>query len=377
MSKHALLSASSSGRWLACPPSVRLTETYPDSESSYAAEGTDAHTLCEYKVRCSLGENLSEIVDIRETLGYYSLEMEEYADEYAAYVTELLETARHTCRDPLLLLEQRVDYSKYVPEGFGTADTILITDGVLHLVDFKYGKGIPVYAEENPQLKLYSLGAIEMLGCLYDVSLIRMTVFQPRLSNISTWEITAECLYEWVEDELKPKAKQAYEGEGEYKAGSHCRFCRAKAECRTRAEANLRLAAYEFADSALLENDEISDILSKADELISWVSDIKEYALSEALKGTKFDGWKVVSGRSNRKYTDEDTVAKKITEEGYDPYEHKVIGVSAMEKLIGKKRFMELLENLIEKPIGKATLVPESDKRREINTASDDFADEN
>lgn len=216
-----------------------------------------------------------------------------------------------------------------------------------------------------------------MLGYLYDINIIRMTIFQPRLNNVSTSEISAESLYAWVENELKPKAKQAFEGTGDFKSGDHCRFCRARAECRARATANLELAAYDFANPALLENDEIASILEKVDELISWASDIKEFALSEALKGAKFNGFKVVEGRSNRKYTNEDAVAETVTAEGFDPYEHKILGITAMEKLLGKKKFEEKLGNLIEKPNGKPTLVPETDKRQEINinSAADDFAD--
>ena len=247
----------------------------------------------------------------------------------------------------------------------------------MQLVDFKYGKGVPVYAENNPQLKLYALGALEMLGLLYDISVIRMTVFQPRLNNISIAEISVAELHNWVDSELKPKAQMAFDGAGDFQAGEHCRFCRAKAECRERAKANLKLAAYDFAEPALLENDEIASILEKVDELVSWAGDIKDFALAEALKGVKFDGWKVVEGRSNRKYTDEVAVAETVKREGFDPYERKLLGITAMESLLGKERFKEKLGSLIVKPAGKPALAPISDKREEINvnTAADDFAD--
>ena len=368
--KHALLGASSSERWLACPPSARLTENYPDSESSYAAEGTQAHEIADAKLKRYLKQT-------RKSPKCDDAEMDEATDAYVQYIGEIYGEAKQACNDSLLLTEQRVDYSRYVPEGFGTADTILISDGVMHLVDFKYGKGIPVYAEDNPQLKLYALGALELLGLLYDITTIRMTIFQPRLDNVSTSEISVADLYNWVDAELKPKARQAFDGAGEFKAGEHCQFCRAKAECRARAEENLKLAAYDFTDPALLGNDEIAKILTQVDELISWASDIKDYALSEALKGVKFDGFKVVEGRSNRKYTDEAAVAEAVTGIGLDPYKQELLGITAMTSLLGKKRFEETLGGLITKPAGKPTLVPESDRRDEINvnTAADDFAD--
>ena len=368
--KHALLAASSSERWLACPPSARLTENYPDSESSYAAEGTRAHTVAEDKLRLYLKKT-------RKKVKCDDAEMDEATDIYVQFIAEIYEDAKQTCDDPLLLTEQQVDFSRFVPEGFGTADTILVSDSIIHLVDFKYGKGVPVYSEDNPQLKLYALGALEMLGLLYDITIIRMTIFQPRLNNVSTTEISVAELYNWVDDELKPKAQQAFDGTGDFQAGEHCRFCRAKAECRTRAKANLDLASYDFAEPALLENDEIASILEKVDELVSWASDIKEFALAEALKGIKFDGFKVVEGRSNRKYTNETDVANAVIKAGHDPYERCILGVTALEKLLGKEKFKEILGNLVIKPQGKPTLVSINDKREEISitTAADDFAD--
>lgn len=368
--KHALLGASSAERWLTCPPSARLSENYPDSTSSYAVEGTLAHNIAEGKLRRYLKQT-------RKNPKCDDGEMDEMTDAYVQFIAEIYEDAKRTCKDPLLLMEQKVDYSRFVPEGFGTADAVLISDGVMHLVDLKYGKGIAVEAENNPQLKLYCLGALEMLGHLYDISVLRMTIFQPRINNISTTEIFVESLYSWVEEELKPKAQQAFDGEGDFKSGEHCRFCRAKAECRARAKANLELAAYDFIEPALLENIEVAHILAQVDELVSWASDIKDFALAEALKGVKYEGWKVVEGRSNRKYTDDVAVAEIVEAEGLDPYEQKILGLTAMTKLLGSKRFEEKLGNLIEKPTGKPALVPQSDKRQEltITSASDDFAD--
>jgi hypothetical protein len=377
MGKHALLSASSSHRWLACPPSARLCESYADRTSDYAAEGTDAHTLCEFQLRKALGEDVSAIADIREHLKGYSDEMEDCANSYVSCILELVETAKRTCKDPVVLIEQRLDFSKYVPDGFGTGDCVVIADGTLHIVDYKHGQGVLVEAEGNPQMKLYALGALETFDGIYDIDRVSMTIYQPRRDNVSTYTVFKESLYQWAEEVLKSAAALAWEGGGDYQSGEHCRFCKAKAECRERANANLALAAYDFAEPALLEKDEIASILGRIDALVSWASDIKEHALTQALAGVRFDGWKVVAGRSNRKYTDETAVAEAVEGLGLDPYEHKVLGITAMTGLLGKKRFEDTLGPLIEKPAGKPVLVPETDKRQEINvnTAADDFAD--
>jgi hypothetical protein len=374
MGKHALLSASSSKRWMHCPPSARLCEDYEDKTSGYAAEGTDAHTLCEYKLRTALGIKAK---DPTENLSYYSEEMEDCADGYAAYIMELVETAKQTCSDPVVLIEQRLDFSKYVPDGFGTGDCVVIADGTLHIVDYKHGQGVLVEAEENPQMKLYALGALELFDGIYDIGEVSMAIYQPRRDNISTHMVCKESLYQWAEEVLKPAAALAFAGNGDFSCGDWCGFCKAKAECRERAKANMALAAYDFAEPALLETDEISAILGKIDGLVSWASDVKEFALAEALKGVTFDGFKVVEGRSNRKYTDESAVAETVQTAGFDPFEHKLFGITAMEKQLGKSRFGELLSPYIAKPQGKPVLVPEDDKRpaMQINTAADDFAD--
>ena len=371
--KHAVLSASSSERWLNCPPSARLCESYEDKGSDYAAEGTDAHTLCEYRLKQALGIPAEDPI---ENLSWYNEEMEECAAGYAAYVVELLETAKQTCSDPVVMIEQRVDFSRWVQEGFGTADCILIADGVLNIVDYKHGKGVEVSAVANPQMKLYALGALEIFDGIYDIDAVRMTIFQPRKSNVSIDEIDKADLYEWADTELTEKAQLAYEGQGTFSCGEWCRFCKAKAECRERAEANLALAQYEFQSPALLDDEEIADILGKVDALTAWASDVKEYALQQAISGKEWTGWKLVEGRSNRKYTSEAAVAATVEGAGFDPYERKVLGVTAMQKLLGKTRFEELLAPYIEKPQGKPTLVPESDKRPAMNTAKTDFMEE-
>ncbi|MCK9287822.1 MAG: DUF2800 domain-containing protein [Sphaerochaetaceae bacterium] len=364
--KHALLSPSASHRWINCPPSARLTEFYTDTGSGYAQEGTLAHSVGEAKLKHRLGlaKKPSKCNDS---------EMDEGTDDYVTFVMEQMDGLS----DPKVFVEQRVDCSLYIPECSGTCDALIISDGVLQICDLKYGRGVRVAAEGNEQLMIYALSALSMFEVIYDIHTIRMSIFQPRLSNCSTWEVSREKLERWAEETLKPTAQLAWAGNGNYKAGDHCQFCKAKAECRERAKANMELAVYDFFEPSLLENDEIAAILGKVDELTAWASDIKDYALSEALKGVRFDGWKVVEGRSNRKYTDEAAVANAVTEIGLDPYEHKILGITAMTSLLGKKRFEETLGGMIHKPTGKPTLVLETDGRKEIhiNTAADDFAD--
>lgn len=372
MGKHALLSASSSHRWLNCPPSARLGEKYEDKGSSYAAEGTEAHTLCEYKLKTALGIRTK---DPTTSLTYYSEEMEECANGYAAYIMELLETAKQNCADPVVLIEQRLDFSNYVEGGFGTGDCVIIADGTLNVIDFKMGAGVLIAADDNPQMKLYALGALELFDGIYDIDTVSMTIYQPRRDNISTHTVFKESLYQWAAETLKPIAELAYDGEGEFWCGDWCQFCKAKHDCRKRAEQNLELAKYEFKLPPLLEDDEIESILGKIDDLVSWASDIKDYALQTALSGKHWSGWKLVEGRSNRRYTNDEAVADAVSAAGYDPYEHKVMGITAMEKTLGKVRFSELLGSLVEKPQGKPTLVPESDKRPAIQTAKHDFND--
>ena len=373
MAKHAVLSASSSERWLNCPPSARLCEAYEDKGSDYAAEGTDAHTLCEYRLKQALGIPAEDPI---ENLSWYNEEMEECAAGYAAYVVELLETAKLTCSDPVVMIEQRVDFSRWVQDGFGTADCILIADGVLNIVDYKHGKGVEVSAEGNTQLSLYSLGALEIFDGIYDIDRVCVHIFQPRKSNVVSSTMDKSDLYEWADTELTQKAQLAYGGQGNFSCGEWCRFCKAKAECRERAIYNLRLAQYEFLNPALLHDEEIADILGRIDALTAWASDVKEYALQQAVSGKEWTGWKLVEGRSNRKYTSEAAVAAAVESAGFDPYERKVLGVTAMQKLLGKTRFEELLAPYIEKPQGKPTLVPESDKRPAMNTAKNDFMEE-
>lgn len=340
--RHALLSASASHRWLHCPPSVRLGESFPDRGSDYAAEGSDAHSLCEYKLRKLLG---MAAADPTENLTWYNAEMEECADHYAAYIAEKNALVKDTCSDPVVLIEQRVDFSRYVPDGFGTADCVIIADGILHIIDFKYGKGVEVSADDNPQMMLYAIGALEMFDCLYDVGTVSMTIFQPRLSNISMSIVAKDTLLEWAAGELVEKAKLAYDGGGDFACGDWCRFCKAKAVCRRRAEENLRMAQYEFAPPDTLSETETAAILDRADELAAWVSDVKEYALSQALRGVQFPGYKVVEDRSARKFKNDQVVAKVVTDAGFDPFAHKLLGFTEMQKLLGKQQSVNVCQN--------------------------------
>ena len=374
MANHAILSASASHRWLNCPPSVRLTERIPDNGSIYAAEGSEAHALCEYKLRKLLGMEAHNPLDTPVGLQYYDNTMEDAATGYAAFVLELLEEIRKSCPDPIVMVEQRLDFSRWVKDGFGTGDAVIVADGTIHVVDFKYGIGVPVSAEGNSQMRLYALGAVDMFGELYDIDTVVMTIYQPRLSSISTDMISKTDLLDWAENTLRPLADLAYKGEGDLNAGSWCRFCKLRSTCRKRAEANLAVAQHEFKLPPTLSDEEITVILDKLDDLIGWAGDIKEYALNAALHGKHFDGWKLVEGRSNRRYTDEAAVAQIVSETGRDPYEHKLLGITAMEKLLGKKQFSALLSNLVERPQGKPVLVPTSDKRPEMANAKNDFA---
>lgn len=374
---HSPLSPSSAFRWIKCTLSAKLNAALPDSTSEYALQGTAAHTLCEYKLQKLLGKDAK---DPTENLTYFDAEMADCTDSYQQYVSEQIETAKQFCKDPIVLVEQKLDFSKWVPHGFGTGDCVIVADNVLTVIDFKYGVGILVEAEQNPQMMCYALGALALFDSIYDIENVVMTIFQPRRDNISTYELSKKELLQWADEILSPAAQLAAKGEGEFKAGKHCRFCKVKATCRKRAEYNLELARYDFEMPANLEDTEIEVILSKADELAAWCSNIKEYAFQQALNGKQWNGWKLVEGRSVRKYINEDAVAETVKNAGYDPYEHKVLGITAMTRMLGKAKFENLLSSFIEKPTGKPALVPKSDKRPSINKAvqtADNFKEEN
>lgn len=370
---HALLSASSSHRWLNCPPSARLCENYDDKGSDFAAEGTDAHALCEFRLQEALGIEAANPI---ENLTWYNEDMENCAASYASYIMEIVQRLKISNADPVVLIEQHLDYSKFVREGFGTGDCIIIADGELHIIDYKHGRGVLVEAENNPQMQLYALGALEIFDGIYDIDTVVMTIFQPRRENISTFSLSKEELYTWAENTLKPIADLAYNGEGQYNCGEWCQFCKAKTDCRKRAEVNMSLAKYDFIDPPLLTDEEIEDVLSKVDNLVSWANDVKEFAFQAAMSGKAWKGWKLVEGRAVRKYVNEDAVAVTVSEAGYDPYEKKLLGLTEMQKRLGKAKFEELLGNLVHRPQGKPTLVPESDKRPAITTAKADFIED-
>ncbi len=297
MRKHALFSPSAAHRWINCPPSLRLNEKEPDSESEYAQEGTDAHSLCEYKLKKLLGANVK---DPTENLTYYDAEMEEYTEYYVQEVYK----AYCSAKNANLLIEQRLDLSEFVPECFGTADSVVIADEKLCVFDFKYGKNVEVRAEDNPQMMLYALGVIDMFDGIYEIKDIYLNIIQPRMNNHSACAATKDYLLDWAENVLKPVAKLAYDGEGELNSGDWCKFCKVKAKCRKLKEENLKLARYEFKEPDLLSNDEIAEILPQLEKLTAWAGDVKEYALKQAINGEEFNGYKLVEGRSIRKYTD-------------------------------------------------------------------------
>ena len=373
---HSVLGASAADRWMNCTPSAQLTAGMEDETTTFAAEGTAAHALCEWKVRKALKMRAGR----RPTSDYWTDEMEEFTDDYRDYIMDLVGQAKQHCKDPVTLIEQHLDFSCYVPDGFGTGDFLLVADKELNVVDFKYGRGVAVYADHNPQMMLYALGALNLFDCLYDIEKVTMTIFQPRLSSISTWTISTEELYQWAEEVLKPKAELAAKGEGDFVSGSWCRFCKARNTCRARAESFLELARMEFQPPALLSDEEVAEVMEKADELSKWASDVMAYAQAEAIEnGKHWNGYKLVEGRSVRKFSDEAKVEAAAKEAGYtDIYNKSLITLTAFEKLMGKEAFAEILGQYVTKPAGKLTLVPVSDKRPEVtvNTVNDEFMED-
>ncbi len=381
---HAVLSASGASRWLACTPSARLEEQFPDSTSEYAKEGTLAHEVCELKVRKNLIEQMptriynTKLKKLKEN-ELWQDEMDKFTDAYLEYIQKLVHS--YSC-SPAVMVEKKVDFSQYVPEGFGTADCIVIAEGTMHIIDFKYGKGVAVSAENNPQMKLYALGAYLEYSMLYPIEKIKMAIVQPRLENeASESEIFVAELMDWAENVVKPLAEKAYKGEGTYIAGNHCRFCRAKATCRERARMNLEASKFEMRAGALLSDTEVGEALKMAQDLAKWAEDLKEYALTESLKGKIIPGWKAVEGRSVRAFKDTDLAIKTIVDSGIDEillYDRKIKTLAQIEKLLGAKQFKELVGELVEKASGKPTLVLETDKREKIVnriTAEEDFND--
>lgn len=368
---HAQLSASGAHRWLACPPSAKLEQQFPAKTSSYAEEGTLAHSVAELTARYHLGEIAemdfeNKFKDYKKDK-YYTEEMRECAVAYAQFIMNRLAAAKETCPDPIVILETRLDFSKYVPGGFGTGDCLIIAEPVLEVIDFKYGKGVRVEAMDNPQMQLYGLGAIGEYGDLYDIETVRMTIFQPRLAGTyDTAEKTAKALTTWATKTVKPRAKLADQGKGEFAPSEEtCRFCRAKNQCRARTEQNLALFD-DSPDPLLISLDEAAEILKKAGDIEVWLKDLKELVSKALSSGETVEGWKMVEGRSIRKFADEDKVVEAMRAAGIEDamlFERKLISLTQMEKDFGKKRVGEILKDLIVKPKGAPTLAPESDKR--------------
>lgn len=379
-SKHALLGPSSSARWLACPPSARLTEFMPNETSVYAEEGTKAHYLCEQVVRRSLpgwaGLPPAAMDDLMDG-DAYDAEMKEAAKLYAEFIHNIYDSFPHT---PTVCVEQHVKMTYWVPECFGTCDCLLIGDGVLHVIDFKYGAGVPVSPEENTQMMLYALGAWDLFSATDDIQTVRMSIVQPRIqSEPETWEISESSLIRWAEDFLKPMAKLAWEGKGELNPGEkQCRWCKAKPQCRAWKDKYGPLADFVCHtdpganDPRLLTPDEIGAWLVEAQGIADYVKCLQEYAQQQLQCGTAIPGWKLVEGRSVRRFTDPDAAFKAIEADGISEamlYERSPISLTAAEKLLGKKRFAEVCGTWVEKPKGKPTLAPESDKRPAYDAA--------
>ena len=380
--QHALLSASSAHRWLHCTGSPLLEKDFPDSTSVYAQEGTLAHELCELKLMAYTGEiTKRKLTSMKNKLMKSELwqpEMDSTSEAYLDYIKDI--TMSYTVK-PVILTEKKVDFSQYVPEGFGTADCLILAGDTLHVVDYKHGKGVVVDADHNPQMMLYALGAMSELSLLYRFKFVHMTIVQPRVSNISEFTMTADELREWGESVVKPKAEAAMSGNGEFEAGDWCRFCRAKQQCKTRYESNGSLYPELSAqhDPGLITLDELGEYLRRGRDMAAWLEDMKEYALSESLAGADVPGWKAVEGRGSRAFTDTDEAVDTLIKNGIDEsvlYERRVLTLAQMEKAVGKKAFGEIVGNLVVKNPGKPTLVEESDKRPKITnqpTAADVF----
>jgi len=404
---HAILSASSSKRWLNCTPSARLEQNFPNESSVYAEEGTAAHALGEYKLRKYLHERVQ-----RPTSGFDSEEMEGNTDIYAEFIINQIERIKETCPHPLVMVEERLDYSYLVPDGFGTGDCVIIADGTLYVNDYKNGKGVFVSCDHNPQMMLYALGAYHAYGYLYDIQKVSMTIIQPRLENISTFECTVDELLDWGESYVRPRAKLAFEGKGEQVPGDWCRFCRARCACKACAQEALALVKEEFLDldagvleeeqrgdcleetdatasfdpdtsaptfksPALLTKTDIEQMLPTLNRIESWIEAIFAYVSSEAINhGVTWAGYKVVEGRSKRQFLDTKSVVAAAQKAGYtDIYKTELISLTEFEKLMGKKRFQEVLGEYVVKPPGKLSLVPDSDPREavDLQTAADEF----
>lgn len=378
--KHALLSPSAAHRWMNCTAAPLLERDVEDKGSTFAEEGTLAHAYCAKKLKEFLGlsvdEEKAEIAQLGEQ--YHSVEMDEYTDTYKTIVLEKFNAARAKTKDAQLLVEVKLDFSHYVPDAFGTSDAIIIADGVMEVIDFKYGKGVKVSAVENPQMMIYALGAWDLFNFEYDIRKVRMTIVQPRIDNLSEFELDAADLINWAVDELQPKANEAYAG-GKQKPGNWCQFCKVKANCK--ALSSMCIEAQQANPDPRKSSKEVmeSTILPLLSTFKAWLTGVEEYSLEQALNGVQYQGFKIVEGRSIRKITNPTAVMELLSKEGFAKESYikptELRSITDLEKLIGKKRFGALCADYINKPQGKPTLVPESDKRPAFNQAADDFKD--
>lgn len=376
---HALLSASGSKRWLSCPPSARLEETYPDKETAAAREGTLAHAIGEFYLKYYLKHNHTNVTLPKQFRNqeFYNKAMFDYVFEYIEICIEKINTALSIDKTAYIAIEEKIDYSEWAKEGFGTGDLVIITDKYVEIVDLKYGKGVAVSAIDNTQMQMYALGIISNFGFMYDFDTIRMTIFQPRNGGISSQEKSVKDLIKWGENIVKPTAELAYEGIGEFNAGKWCLFCRASLRCKKYSEYCLSVAKYDFIDPEFMSDEEMADALNRIEPLIHYAKQIKDYALSEALQGRTWPGYKLVEGKSSRKYSDIDAVIGRLQKANIDSSdfmkEPELKSITELTKLLGKKTFSILLDDLITKISGKPTLVDTDDPRPEYNSPKNDF----
>lgn len=388
---HAILSASGSSIWLHCPPAARLQEQFPDKETEYSREGTWAHSVGAHRLSIFLGRP-TEYPTEEDIPGHAEFHNEANNEAINGYVRRCIIAISRAQQSPggaTILLEQRLDYSDWVPDGFGTGDLVVVTDGTLRVRDLKFGKGVQVEAEDNSQLKLYALGAIAAFDGIYDFDKVVVEIDQPRRNHLDGTEpMSVAELRAWAEEYVRPRAALAWDGKGEFAPGDHCTFCRAKATCRARQEAVADLVDKAFEDPRppeLLSPEELAAMLPRLDQVVKWANSVQKYAYEQALKGTKWPGLKLVSGRSNRKIVDPKGLAETLMLEGYEealiyepPVERALLGLGALEKLVGKKEFTVLSQGFVDKPPGKPTLVPVSDERPEYtpSNADTDFEEE-
>ena len=379
--QHALLSPSAAHRWMNCTAAPRLEATAPDTDSSYAQEGTLAHAYGAKKLKSFMGLDTKgeekEIAQLNDQ--YHTGEMDEYTDTYKTIVLEKFNVARTVTKDAQLLIETRLDFSEYVPEAFGTSDATIIADGVMEVIDFKYGKGVHVSAVDNEQMKIYALGAYLKHSFEYRINRVRMTIVQPRIDNLSEFEMSVADLLKWADEELRPKAVEAFSDHGIQNPGEWCQFCKVKCGCKALAEKCTSIAQGNPDPGLITPKKMAADILPWLAIIKSWVSSMEDYALQQALAGVSYPGYKLVEGRSNRKITDDKAVIALLSKEGYDESEYMkpavLCGIGDLEKLVGKKRLTVLCADYITKPQGKPTLTTSDDKRPAYNAAADDFND--